>query len=771
MKLNGKNNLLYLFLTLLISSHLLSFYVAKRTHNAKKITFRKLGEICYHSVVGWGDKNKDIECAKGLICRPPIKKNKTKAAKNLPFRCFKDNIKGKTRGNIEFASKKQRMQENSFLYRIKVPILHKKGREEEGLPKAGENDKCQDPNDRTFQARPCVEGFVCRRKNSQINMTGVPSYCMRLSIAGNEEVCFIEGYPETRRQCEHGLECKKLPDNGRVTINKNYYCVPNDTALRGEDCYRSTLGYKVRECETGYECKYKVQDQVSGAKGVAKYCIKKGEEEYVQPGGICKSPLSGKEFKCAQGHECKGKEFKGKVYNDIKTCNIEKVVGPDGVGEYEACSSQSGLQRYCKSGLSCRNPPKEVEQRLKLQNNITKICISDNIALPGEKCQHAVRGFLTKQCTEGYYCKSSQPGLSGAPSICSKKVSVANEGEECYQAIINYKRIKCANDSLECRVPDDQIGKGGAVHKCLKKKDKIYNEVVGVGQICNQITINYQAKKCDNGLECKPKENQLGTYYCQAKEENMEVAKAGEVCDRSVNVGFKRKKCPANYECKAISFKSGVDSTCQKITKEETVGYGVECLRPVLGYIPKKCAGELVCRTKPGETRKGVSSYCLEADKPDQNEEEDYGGLCAKSINDGFKPKKCKKGLVCRTREKETGVSSFCLYPLNGGNGSSSKIKIKINTTTDSSTSTTIRVGGKCSSGSYKSCESGHSCKFSIGSTSGNTYCLLPSAFDRPDYVPFVGVNNFCNETNKRCAAGSRCVRVYDNTKVCTPRI
>merc|ERR1712032_273204 len=167
--------------------------------------FRKHGDVCYHSVPHWEEKHGNYPCAKGLICRPPAKSNAPKG-KPVPHKCFKDNKKNRVAGNIHFAPKKERMNEDNYLFSISYRSPKVIGREEEGdIAQLGED--CAKPIPE-YKARKCVAGTTCRVKEEQKTLSGVTSHCLADDKAKENETCSRPIRDYKRKECVDGLDCR-----------------------------------------------------------------------------------------------------------------------------------------------------------------------------------------------------------------------------------------------------------------------------------------------------------------------------------------------------------------------------------------------------------------------------------------------------------------------------------------------------------------------------------------------------------------------------------
>lgn len=440
MKLNRKQNLIYVFLLLIIGSHLFTLIetrnsIKSRLTKKNKQKYRKAGQVCYHSVPHWEEKNGNLPCQKGYICRPPSGAIEKKG-KPVPFKCFKDNKKG-WKGPIHFASKKQREDSDSYLFEIytphKISIKNSRESSEESTyavlitregdscgnsgsvnrvcdekyvcrlpqdksggkdsdkqclkPLAQQNEVCYQPIS-NFKTKECVKPFTCRPGKSSYGVSGSGSSCLEPFKLGkkDEECANFRG--SKYRDCEPGLVCKDKPAsaNDKIKTEGTKTCqgglTGNFIAKAGEACYQSTPNYVPKKCPDGYQCRFEDSQGVSLSGSTAK-CLKNrvdGNSELANEGDVCRYENSDfRVLQCRTGLQCM------KMYSSAHNQTVSRV--------YRCIKFERG------GGND-----------------------NDTISIVGEGqvCSKPTPGFKSKACSSGLVCrvKETDMRLSGVSSYC-----------------------------------------------------------------------------------------------------------------------------------------------------------------------------------------------------------------------------------------------------------------------------------------------------------------------------------------------------------------
>mgnify|MGYP000968127209 CR=1 FL=1 len=522
---------------------------------------------------------------------------------------------------------------------------------------------------------------------------------------------------------------------------------------RGEVCYHSVPHWEEKNgnlpCKTGLICRPPLQHLKSGRSDIPHRCYldnKKGTK-----GNIHFTSKKQREDSDSYLFSISLKTPKKFARRSSEGNDLAKL------GELCYSSTPGSQNKKCATGLECRSDAMDYN---KMGSSST--CHS-TVLKEGEICNVSTNQlFIGGKCGEGLECNLQNNNnisgrqLQGATFTKCTKIQYAKEGEICSSSIQGIQSKTCAPDQ-ECRVRAQDINLKGTSATCHRK-------ILREGDIC-EVTGTSFKKDCGEGLICKPKQNNNALpagkkimineqIVCRP----MQIAKKGETCYKSTP-DFERKQCEFGLECRLPESSkglSGASSQClTPIAKE-----GEECYKSIPSYVKKECSHGLECRARGEDLqagKTGVTMYCKSSQQKNIITLEVAGvdQVCNKSTP-GFTSKQCVAGTVCRIKDSQVGMTGVSMYCLPGvSNGESS------------TTISSLKIGQKCSAGGSKQCPSGHACKYPIGEKTGNTYCLLPSAFDTPNYVPFVGVNNYCDITNKPCTSGSTCTRVYDGTNVC----
>lgn len=339
---------------------------------------------------------------------------------------------------------------------------------------------------------------------------------------------------------------------------------------------------------------------------------------------------------------------------------------------------------------------------------------SDNLAKEFDSCYSPTPNYIPRNCEVGYSCQypAGKEDLKGASKLCLKD-NIAKENEECSRPIPSFVTKKC-EAGFVCKAKPADKNLQGVSSFCLRDSTVVpANLVAKENEICRKPIPGFQAKDCPVGLECRIKDN-----------------------------------TPAGM--------TGVSSYCLK--KQLPLKEGEACSSSIPGFVRKDCPANLTCRIREADAGKtGVTSYCMTKIGSNEVTVAGEGQICANPNVIGFTTKPCTAGLTCRqknlngTEIYKTGDPMYCLAVLNN-----------INNVTQN-----LKIGEKCSSGGVSQCPTGHICKYSFGESSGNTYCLLPSAFDTNAYTPYVGINNDCSFAARKCTSGSMCTRMFDGSNVC----
>jgi len=699
---------------MIISSLLLTIVETKSQKtqkNSRSVTdkkaqkVRKHGEVCYHSVPHWEEKNGNFPCAKGLICRPPAKA-KAPQGKPIAHKCFKDNKKNRANGNIHFSSKKNRSNEESYLFSITYRTPKRSGREnaEEGdFASAGEACAHSIPN---FVPKQCATGTTCRLRLEDIGTTGKASVCL-----------------------------------------------PEELTKQGQTCSRPISGYKTTKCAAGLVCRVSDNNLFGPQKsGIDSLCLQPIPLKKVNE--ICNSKVP-----CESGLTCKPEvQVPGKFYpsDQPKKCHV--AVGAT-LNQQCAASTPGFTRKTCAAGLDCRLRDDQLFSGL---SGTSKYCLTPLVpSKVGEKCNHK------KLCVAGLACNPPPPVngmvMQGAPNVCQVDTLTAGEGVQCANSSIQNFQKKICREGLVCRAKDNNGMKKGAGKFCLSPAT-----LGGLNEQCKSAIEGGATKQCQSIYNCqkKPSEinNKFAAYYCLAQQ----MGTLNNVCSKSTP-GFAPLKCPTGSQCRlrdqdntqGTTVRTGISSYCVA-AKPNIAKEGQECYRPTPGFVRLTCSEGLECKNtaedvKAGKT--GVSQICI---KKNTNEVTvaGEGQDCAKATP-GFTSKQCTAGTNCRPRagqENLSGVTSICQ---------------KITTTIDRTSiivQETLKIGQTCGAGGAKGCPSGHACKRTYKSTAASTYCLLPSGLDGESYVPFVGLNNYCDDRTKPCTSGSKCTVMFDNSKICVAR-
>lgn len=526
MKLTGnlKFNLPYLFLLLILGTQLISIANSKtsRVNNknheekkGKKQKFRGKGEICYHSVPLWEEKHGNLPCEKGYICRPPIKKGKAKKT-DIPYRCYKDNKKGRE-GNIQFATKKQRESEDSFLFTIDVKNkkkVKKTGREstEWQVTLVDKGMDCDNPNGQGFKEKQCKPGHICFKG-------GMSKYtCHVQENAKADEVCYQSLPTFVPKKCPNGYECKGRPqDRGMTGVGS--YCLKaavSNSANANEVCFNSTPNFQPKTCPTGYECRFKRAELSAGMTGISKYCLKP-ESDVAQEGEVCFEELV-KNFekkRCADPSlSCTllTTSAHGAKKNTTWRCIRMGNTNPDVAKEGDICSdtSKPNWHRKCAdSSLECLTfytsahgaQNTGIGRCTKKGGNSGNTNQIEEVG-EGQVCNKPIPNFTPKKCTAGLVCrvKESQKTLSGVSAYCFKPSSDTkpsdmpitiggkcggNDPRGCPSGHICKQTIGDKQGSTYCLMPS-MLDKAG------------YKPFVGLNNYCDTAT-----KPCSPGSTCR----------------------------------------------------------------------------------------------------------------------------------------------------------------------------------------------------------------------------------------------------------------------------
>ena len=534
-------------LIMIICSNLVAIVDLKST-NTRSVTdkkskkVRKHGEVCYHSVPHWEEKNGNFPCAKGLICRPPAKAKSPKG-KPVPYKCFKDNRKNRSKGNIHFNSKKSRADAESTLFTISYKMPKISGRESEEGDIAQLNEDCAKPIP-NYKARNCVYGTTCKTKPEHMNQSGSTSYC--------------------------------LPDE----------------AKENETCYQSTRNYVPRTCVAGLECRFTTSDLASGQTGISKKCLK--PKQLGKKDEQCTSMRGTVLLTCAAGLACLEKP----VVPGVKTLNMGKatkycLTDPTVGYENDVCSrSTPGFQKKnCITGLVCRQKEEYLNE-----TGHASLCLKPIVPLGlNEICKTFTKGAIAKQCDTRYECKKKAADANeiSAPHYClpTSKVPVP-AGGKCNSGSSSSPNKNCAV-GYSCRIkPEDVKGTNqtGVASYCLAEyvnkqtirlggdSSSLPPMYISEGDICSRPVSTSIRFECRSGLECKPtaEDVKLGktgvSSICQKKAtaaNEVSIAGEGQICAKSTP-GFESKQCTAGTVCKPTSMQSGVSSVCTKPTSTNT---------------------------------------------------------------------------------------------------------------------------------------------------------------------------------------------------------
>ena len=701
---------------MIISSLLLTIVETKSQKtqkNSRSVTdkkaqkVRKHGEVCYHSVPHWEEKNGNFPCAKGLICRPPAKA-KAPQGKPIAHKCFKDNKKNRVNGNITFSSKKNRSNEESYLFSITYRTPKRSGREnaEEGdFASAGEACAKSTPD---FVAKQCVTGTTCRQRLEDKGTTGAASLCL-----------------------------------------------PEELTKKGETCSRPISGYKTTKCVAGLVCRVSDNRLFSTMSGISSSCLEPVPLKKVNEACSLSVP-------CESGLTCKKEvQVQGKFYasDQPNKCHAGVVAT---INQKCSGSLPGDTRKTCAAGLDCRLTDDQMFQQY--MTGISSYCLKPLVpSKVGEKCNDA------KKCVAGLACNPPAANngmvMKGATNVCQVDNLTASEGVQCANSSIQNYQKKICREGLVCRAKDNNgssSSRKGAGKFCLPPAT-----LGGLNEQCKSAVQGGATKQCQSIYNCqkKPSEinNKFANYYCLAQQ----MGTLNNVCSKPTP-GFATLKCPTGSQCRlrdqdtqGTTLRTGISSYCVA-AKPSIAREGQVCYRPTPGFVRLTCSEGLECKNtaedvKAGKT--GVSQICI---KKNTNEVTvaGEGQDCAKATP-GFTSKQCTAGTQCRPRagqENMSGVTSICQKITGTINGMSIIVQ------------ETLKIGQTCGAGGAKGCPSGHACKRTYKSTAASTYCLLPSGLDGESYVPFVGLNNYCDDRTKPCTSGSKCTVMFDNSKICVAR-
>lgn len=267
-------------------------------------------------------------------------------------------------------------------------------------------------------------------------------------------------------------------------------------------------------------------------------------------------------------------------------------------------------------------------------------------------------------------------------SLCDSKH--AKEGEICSKPIPGFTQIKCSR-GFECRPREEHIRMGltGVLSICQRIKAFGVKVFAKEGEICSMPIPGFQAKQCNPGYECKPKQEDVRRglkgipSICQRLNSQIKIeiklARPGEVCSKPIP-GYERRKCVLGFECRPREQHirmglTGVSSICQR---KNALGFknfakpGEVCSRPIIGLKPRECQPGYECRRRDQDLRMGmtgVSSIC-QLKGTGLRDFAEAGEVCSRPTPD-FKPIRCKAGFECRPRDQDVrmgkkGVSSIC---------------------------------------------------------------------------------------------------------------
>jgi hypothetical protein len=621
MKLTCKQSYTYLMLIMIISSNLIAIVDLKSTKNSRSTTdkkskkVRKHGEVCYHSVPHWEEKNGNFPCAKGLICRPPAKAKAPKG-KPIPYKCFKDNKQNRSKGNIHFTSKKQRATEESYLFSItyKTPKISGRESTEEGdIAQSGQDCHQATPD---YKPRTCVTGTTCKLRAQDQGKSGATSYCLA-DEAKENEVCYKPILNFVKLTCATGLICRNTTadlKSGMKGISS--YCLkPTAKAKINEQCMGN--GSTIAVCETGLACKEKPVDpnvKVMQTLGKNKFCLKDDLSAY-------ENEVCNKSIRDYQKKNCVGAglicRFKEEDMNSNKTGSNSYCLKPIVAAKLnEVCAEamQGGIKKDCDKNLTCMKKPADLNNQL-----ARSYCLATVKVGAGDVCQGG--SSAESNCPTGFVCRIKDASIQGTnqtgqKSHCLIKIAAATgtEGTICSRPITSFKTIQC-KEGLECKptAEDLKLGHTGISSFCQKKSNTA-NEVTvaGEGQDCAKSTPGYVSKQCTAGTNCRPpkgKESMGGvTSICQ-KPNNLDgnnynsqttINKRSIVVEHTLVIGAScssggAKQCPSGHICKN-SFKSNTNKTyCLLPSAFDSAGY-----TPFVGInnycnSTKKCTSGSTC--------------------------------------------------------------------------------------------------------------------------------------------------------------------------------